>query len=50
MYFDLFDPILYVFKSLPLIDGVGKYYPHGSSIIGLSDSFELFLTCSIPNL
>jgi len=50
MYFDLFDPVLYVFKGLPFIYGVSEDNAHGAPVVGLSDSFELFLASSVPNL
>jgi hypothetical protein len=50
MHFDLFDPILNILKSFTLIDCIGKYYPHGSSIVCLCDSLKLLLASSVPNL
>jgi hypothetical protein len=50
MHFDLFDPVLYILECFSLVDCKREYYAHGSSIVGLSDSLELLLTCCIPYL
>lgn len=48
--FDLFDPIFDVHEGVSFADGVGEYDAHGASIVGLRDSFELFLSGCVPDL
>lgn len=50
MYFDLFDPILYVFESLAFVYCISEDNAHGSSVVGLGDGFELLLPCGVPYL
>ena len=50
MYFDLLNPILYVFKGLALVDCVCEDDAHGASVVGLSDGFKLLLASCIPDL
>lgn len=50
MHFDLFDPVFNVVEGVPIVDGIGKDDAHGSSVVGLCDSFEPFLSCGIPDL
>ena len=50
MQLDLFDPILNIIKTISLIDRISQNDAHSSSIVSLSDSFEFFLSGSIPNL
>lgn len=50
MHFDLFDPVLYILKCLPFVDGVGEYYSHGAPVVGLSDGLKFLLAGSVPDL
>ena len=50
MHLDLLHPILNILETLSLIYCVGEHNPHSTSIVSLSDGFELLLSCRIPNL
>jgi hypothetical protein len=48
--FNLLDPTLDILEGLSVCNRIGEQYSHGSSIVGLSDSFELLLTGCVPYL
>ena len=50
MEFYLLDPVLNIFKSLALVDGICQYYSHSSSVVCLGYCLELLLTSCVPNL
>lgn len=50
MEFDLFDPVFDVHEGFSLVDGIGEDDAHGSSVVGLGDGFELFLSSRVPDL
>lgn len=50
MHFYLFDPVLYILKGLPLVNGICEDYSHGSPVVGLSDGLKFFLASGVPDL
>lgn len=50
MHLYLFYPVLNIYKTLPVVDGVGEHDAHGSTVVSLSDRFEFLLASSVPYL
>ena len=50
MQSDLFDPVFDLLKGLTIVNSVCHDDSHCTSVIGLRDGFEAFLSGSIPDL
>lgn len=50
MGLDLFEPVLHGVERGTIVDSIGHYYTHCSSVISLCDCLKSLLPSSIPNL